>query len=135
MTDKKPIIYVPWITRGDLKIAPAVYFVFGDNAARRGLGGQAREMRGEPNALGVATKRRPTNEEDSFFSDECETDFIILSSDLMTVVGLWNAGHQIVAPTAGIGTERARLKEKAPKLYNLIIDTFRQMSGDDYPWS
>ena len=35
-------------------------FVFGDNDARRGLAGQA-VIRGEPNAIGLATKRSPSH--------------------------------------------------------------------------
>ena len=35
-------------------------FVFGDNDARRGLAGQA-AIRGEPNAIGLATKRSPSH--------------------------------------------------------------------------
>lgn len=129
-----PIIYVPLIFRGDLQIAPKVYFVFGDNLARKGYGGQAKEMRGEPNAIGIATKRLPSMDPEAFFSDGNPEDRIALMADLMKVVGLWSKGHQIVAPLMGLGTERARLKEKAPGLFKLIVDTFREMSDEKFPW-
>lgn len=130
-----PVIYLPLILRGDLQIAPGVYFVFGDNTARKGMGGQAKEMRGEPNAIGIATKRLPTMDPEAFFSDDSQEDRITVASDLLKVVGLWNAGHQIVAPLNGLGTERARLKEVAPGLFKMIVDTFRRMSGDNFPWN
>lgn len=130
----KPIIYIPLIFRGDLRIAPAVFFVFGDNLTRKGYGGQAKEMRGEPNTIGIATKRLPSMDPEAFFSDDNPEDRIALMSDLMRVVGLWNSGHQIVAPLMGLGTERARLKEKAPGLFQLIVDTFRSMSDEKFPW-
>jgi hypothetical protein len=53
------IIYQKYIKREDLRANPTVLYVFGDNEARTGLGGQAKEMRGEPNAVGIATKASP----------------------------------------------------------------------------
>jgi len=53
------VIYLPWIERSMLQADPEARFVFGDNAERWGLGGQAKEMRGEPNAIGVATLWSP----------------------------------------------------------------------------
>jgi hypothetical protein len=132
---RKPIIFLDHISRTDLKAHPDWFFIFGDNVQRTGRGGQAAEMRGEPNAVGVVTKRKPTMNPDAFFSDENDADRIALATDLMRVVGLWHAGYQIVAPKNGLGTERARLKEKAPKLFNNIIETFRAMSDENYPWA
>ena len=54
-----PVIYQKRICRDDLRRNPNAVYIFGDNEARTGLGGQAREMRGEPNAMGIATKRSP----------------------------------------------------------------------------
>lgn len=48
-----------------------MYFIylFGDNLLRKGLGGQAKEMRGEPNTLGIVSKKYPSNSLSSFYSD------------------------------------------------------------------
>lgn len=59
-----PVKYLAWITRDMLRKEPEARFVFGDNAYRKGFGGQAKEMRGEPNALGVATKWYPGKRND-----------------------------------------------------------------------
>jgi hypothetical protein len=53
------LIFQEWITRKDLRENPDKRYVFGDNVERRGYGGQAKEMRGEPNAIGVVTKWAP----------------------------------------------------------------------------
>lgn len=135
-SERKPIIYLDHITRDFLKQHPDSYFIFGDNLVRTGRGGQAAEMRGEPNAIGVATKRFPNNDETAFFSDSMsERDHRFVKRDLMGVIGLWMLGVQIYASKHGLGTERAELKTRAPKLYNMIVDTFREMSDKEtFPW-
>ena len=45
------------ITRDKIKENPDVLYLFGDNLLRKGLGGQAKEMRGEPNTLGIVSKK------------------------------------------------------------------------------
>lgn len=47
------VVFKEWITPADLREFPRSIFVFGDNVARRGLGGLAGVCRGKPNALGV----------------------------------------------------------------------------------
>ena len=46
-------------TPGLLRSMPEKIFVFGDNLLQRGTKGQA-AIRGEPNAVGVPTKRAPS---------------------------------------------------------------------------
>jgi len=53
-TEVMPILYQDQIKRDDLRAHPDRIYLFGDNVARQGRGGQAKEMRGEPNALGIA---------------------------------------------------------------------------------
>ena len=45
------------ITRDKIKENPDVLYLFGDKLLRKGLGGQAKEMRGEPNTLGIVSKK------------------------------------------------------------------------------
>ena len=101
-----------------LRDEPDTLFVFGDNMQRVGLGGQAAEMRGEPNAVGIPTKKYPSMEPSGFLSDldlaswriECEHE----------IRRLKNHEGKIVWPKAGIGTGRARLNSKAPKIMKAI---------------
>ncbi len=51
------LLYIKKYTRAYIRAHPDWLFVFGDNMMRRGFGGQAAEARGEPNAIGIATKR------------------------------------------------------------------------------
>ena len=112
-----------FITRNMVQAAPKTLFVFGDNMARQGFGGQAREMRGEPNSVGIPTKRRPSMTETSFFVDtsECTREFLRETYDdyLRLVFHALYGGH-IVWPRDGIGTGLAELEQRAPKIYTLI---------------
>ncbi len=110
--------YRRYITRDMLKAEPEKLFVFGDNIQRRGCGGQAKEMRGEPNAVGIPTKRFPSMSETAFFTDiilpywieSCKRDLIKLLVFDGTVV--W--------PEAGIGTGLAQLEKRAPLIWRAI---------------
>lgn len=123
------------IYRSDLQANPNVLYVFGDNLDRVGMGGQAGEMRGEPNAFGIATKRAISHgyPQDYFF-DTQEDSFKILKSEFerlhkelsnvyATRLGMpskfkrWKA---IVVPSDGLGTGLSRLPETAPKLLAYI---------------
>lgn len=64
------IEYRKFITRQMLRDEPEKLFVFGDNFGRVGFGGQAKEMRGEPNAVGVLTKRFPSMVHAAFLTDD-----------------------------------------------------------------
>lgn len=110
-----------FVTRDMLRAAPDTLFVFGDNMKERGLGGQAREMRGEPNAIGIPTKWRPSNDIDAFFID----------TDMPAVQGLIDErfsrieahlikGGEVIWPSAGIGTGLADLRSRAPRIYAYI---------------
>lgn len=111
------------IFRSDLKANPDVLYVFGDNLERQGLGGQAKEMRGEVNSFGVATKRAIThgNRLDYFYDSDddakltVEKDFNDLKSVLSS--GPYKA---VIVPADGIGTGLALLHENAPKLLEYI---------------
>ena len=103
------------ITREMVRAAPAVLFVFGDNMQERGMGGQAREMRGEPNAVGIPTKWKPECGEDAYFGngdgnafwEKALPRFRRLKEHL-------EAGGEVVWPTNGIGSGLADLPARAP---------------------
>ena len=113
-----PIIYQKWITRVDLQANPSILYVFGDNVQRKGMGGQAKEMRGEPNAVGIATKWKPTISTDAFFSDQdIEEIQDIQSNDLLPVLKHLQAKGTVIWPLDGIGTGLSKLPEQAPKVW------------------
>lgn len=105
-----------WIERADLRNNPDVYFLFGDNTVRQGMGGQAGAMRGEPNAIGIATKMTPTSGSNAFFSDDdLEANCRIIAKDFRKAFQMRDQGHMIVIPADGLGTGLSELPQRAPK--------------------
>lgn len=115
------LTYIKFITRDMLRSQTDTLFVFGDNMARVGLGGQAREMRGEPNAVGIPTKWSPGNLEKDFFSDE-DYDQICkeLTKDLHKLMAHALRHGKIVWPADDIGTGLAELPTRAPKIWAFL---------------
>jgi len=116
-----PVVKQKWITRDDLKRNPDHLFAFGDNMARRGLGGQAKEMRGEPNAVGVPTKWEPTMYPSGFFS-EADLEKVKPSIDkaFEQLRAHLARGGTVVLPRDGLGTGLAALDGRAPSIVALI---------------
>lgn len=112
------------ITRDKVKENPDVLYLFGDNLLRKGLGGQAKEMRGEPNALGILSKKYPSNKAESFFTDD---DFYVwlayFSADIKNLTEKINSGkyRALVIPPIGIGL--ADLPNKAPRIWKYLKTT------------
>ena len=110
-----------FITRSMLKENPDTLFVFGDNMIGKGFGGQAKEMRGEPNAVGIPTKLLPGTSGADYFSDE-DFDRAKTKIEAAFVRLFAHAAHggEIVWPADGIGTGLAKLPRRAPKIWKLI---------------
>lgn len=109
------------ITRSIIKANPNKLFVFGDNNIRKGLGGQAKEARGEPNAYGISTKKIPSNAEDSFMTDsELEENKAIIRDDVNKIITAWKSGKYIKIVLPPIGTGMAKLPEKAPQTWAFL---------------
>lgn len=113
------------IYRSDLELNPHVLYVFGDNDQGVGRGGQAKEMRGEPNSFGIPTKKGPGRKPDCYYTDDeydanikkIEFAFKILEQEL-------ERGTLVVWPTEGIGTGLANLKDNAPRIAAYIEERF-----------
>ena len=114
----------PLITRQMLRNEPDKIFLFGDNLLKVGLGGQAAEMRGEPNAIGIPTKRAPSMSPESFFSDDDYIDNIRAIDD---AIGSIPPGKIIVLPQYGLGTGRAKLQQKAPRTYAYLQNKLNEI--------
>lgn len=111
------IEYQHFITRKDCRENPDKIYLFGDNLQRKGLGGQAKEMRGEPNAIGIPTKKKPSNTSTSFFTDdEFEANCQAIDAAFVQIPN----GRTIVIPSAGLGTGLANLEQRAPKTFEYL---------------
>lgn len=97
-------------------------FLFGDNLERRGYGGQAAAMRGEPNAIGIPTKKSPSYKPGAFFTDlEFEQNKDVIDAAFAEVTrAVTDSIRAIVIPSKGLGTGRAQLNTKAPLTFAYI---------------
>jgi len=117
----KQIIYQKFIQRSDLLKFRKVIYVFGDNDCRKGYGGQAKEMRGESNSIGIRVKKRPSNDITAYYTDKEYKDNIKkINEDFARVKLCIEWANVIVIPSDGIGTGLARLEEFAPKTLKYI---------------
>ena len=108
-----------FITREYVRANRNKLFLFGDNLEHRGLGGQAAAMRGEPNAIGVPTKKSPSYKDDAFFSDdEFEQNRTAIDAAFVEVTNaITDSIRVIVIPSDGLGTGRAQLNRRAPRTF------------------
>jgi hypothetical protein len=127
-----PVLFMSSITREFVRSHQTWFFVFGDNLVKKGLGGQAREMRGEPNAVGIATKRSPSMNSDAFFSDSdihnvivmdaIKDSFRILESHLLS-------GGVVVIHKNGVGGGLANLPVNAPLIDKFIKSSIERLAN------
>lgn len=112
------IEYREYINRSMLVNEHTKLFVFGDNLVRRGYGGQAKEMRGEPNAVGIPTKRFPNKNKEAYLNDSDFMDWALESG--FNICRLFEHNGIIVWPANGIGTGLAELKIRSMRIWNTI---------------
>jgi hypothetical protein len=106
------------ITRQMLRDEPSTLWVFSDNLIGRGLIGQAYEMRGEPNAVGIPTKRLPALDPVAYFDDADMGVFLATAAEpLHRLLVHLRTGGVVVWPAAGIGTGLADLERRAPQVW------------------
>lgn len=112
-----PLILQSRIYRSDLRANPDALYVFGDNEDRWGFGGQAAEMRGEHNAIGVATLKAPG----AFWSDDAsEHQCNVLDEDMAPVFRALREGRVVVFPLDGIGSGLADLERRSPTTWSYL---------------
>jgi len=117
-------------TRFVIRARPTWLYVFGDNMKRRGLGGQAKEARGEPNAIGIPTKWAPgTRGVDYFTSGDLYAVKDILDQAFEKLEAHLAAGGCVVWPADGIGTGLAELPTRAPKIHAYIEERLRRLEN------
>lgn len=133
-----PLEFRRMINRKMLRNEPEKIFVFGDNVERTGYGGQAREMRGEPNSFGIVTKLKPEMTEDSYFQKENEEHIHLVQADLYKLIDHLDSNKVVVVPFHGIGTGLAELPTRAPDIHKMIIKSFhwyyQNYGGEECPW-
>ncbi len=133
------ILFGGWYNSELCRVHPEKVFVFGDNLRRFGKGGQA-IIRDEPNAFGVATKRKPAMTASSFFAEDCDEDMDAVLDDIHALWMKLKEGATVVVPVnkhhrVSLGLERAELPLRAPSIYAMIQTQVAEMMasyGDRY---
>lgn len=112
------------IHRQDLRENRKVLYLFGDNEMRRGLGGQAGAMRGEPNAHGIATLLAPGR----FWSDaDAERQCRVLNQDFARPLAALSHGEIVVYPMDGVGTGLSQLEKESPLTFAYLKELVAKM--------
>lgn len=128
-----------FITREYVRSNRDKLFLFGDNLERRGFGGQAAAMRGEPNTVGIPTKKSPNNRNEAFFTDrELEQNKAAIDAAFAEISrSASDSIRVIVVPFAGLGTGRAQLRKRAPQTFAYPQRKLTELSSpeDLHPFS
>lgn len=105
-------------------------FLFGDNLAGMGFGGQAAAMRGEPNCVGIPTKKFPSSRDGAFFTDlEFEQNKAAIDYAFDVLFHKISKAEQIIViPADGLGTGRAQLESRAPLTFAYLQKCLRALS-------
>lgn len=118
------IIQSQWYTKEQVMAEQDKVFVFGDNLARKGTGGQALACRGQPNTIGIVTKWDEKRNPGSYMYDTTlEINKSVIMQDFEKIFAIMrnkDDKRTIVLPADGLGTGLANLKENAPLTLQFI---------------
>lgn len=109
-------------------------FLFGDNTNDRTNTHYVPSMtqaviRGLPNAIGIDTKKNRGTGESSYFTDE---DFDTFKAQVDNAIQqALDSGKTIVIPEGGIGTGKAQLQQRAPKLFNYLQEQLNRLQQEE----
>lgn len=119
-------------SRSDVEKQTDKVFLFGDNTNDRLNTHHVPSMtqaviRGLPNAIGIDTKKNRGMSADSYFTDADFDTFKAQVDDALQKA--IDSGKIIVIPEGGIGTGRAMLKQKAPKLFKYLQEQLNKIQN------
>lgn len=107
-------------TVDDVKNNPKKLFVFGDNNARIGKGGQA-IIRDLPNSIGLRTKKGPSNKPAAFYNDsEYEHNINLIREDILKIKYVSKDYQSIVLSDGGYGTGLSDLERVSPQTFETL---------------
>ena len=118
-------------SRKDVENNPDKVFLFGDNFedAETGYVPSSTQavIRGLPNAIGISTKNDRGTKESSYLTD---ADFNTFKQRVdEQIQKAKESGKTIVIPEDGIGTGKAQLKERAPKLFEYLQQELNKLKN------
>lgn len=108
---------------------PQTIWVFGDNLKRRGTAGLAC-IRKCPNAVGLVTKTSPARYSEAYLCDDDLQQVMDNNEPALTLITKHlNEGKLVNWPGAGIGTGRAELHLRAPKIALYYKELFDELDS------
>ena len=122
----KAVIYQGNFTRQDIKNRVDLVMLFGDNiedsiteyipTATQAV------IRGLPNAVGIPTKKNRGTKDSSYFTDNDFEEFVkLVNKAINKAIKIAKENDaKIAIPSSGIGTGKAQLEERAPKLFRYL---------------
>lgn len=118
-----------FITRTEVRTNRNKLYVFGDNLLKIGYGGQAKEMRGEWNTIGIPTKKSPHE----FFSDNDYDRVAPLIKLKFEEIWYYLRQYEyiVVIPSDGIGTGLADLPNKAPRIWAVVEHNLKNLGWEN----
>lgn len=120
------------VTREYIKANRGTLFVFGDNDLRTGLGGMAKECRGESNTRGIRTKKKPSTTPDSYYTDdEFNENCRKIDEDIRSIISYFDTCTYIrVFIPNRIGGGLAKLDKSAPRTYEYLCNAILKLIND-----
>lgn len=117
------------ITREDVRKERDKVFLFGDNILQIGKGGQAEAMRGEFNAIGIPTKKKPAVHDKAYFTDDeypinvqyIDAAFSSIPDNSIVVVPVFIGGE------ISIGRGYASMPDRCPQTYDYLCLKFERL--------
>ncbi|AGF85375.1 hypothetical protein QJ854_gp407 [Moumouvirus goulette] len=118
----KTLVFNGYWTEKDVINFPNGLFVYGDNDVNFGKGGQA-IIRDLNNTIGLPTKKYPTNNKNSFYTDnEYEENINKINKAIVNIIIRSKNYDYVIFPRDGFGTGLSKLPEKAPKTFKYICE-------------
>ncbi|QGR53908.1 hypothetical protein [Moumouvirus maliensis] len=118
----KILIFNGFWTEKDVLNFPRGLFVYGDNDAQFGKGGQA-IIRDLSNTIGLSTKKYPTHDKNSYYTDkEYEQNIVKINKGIQNIITKSKKYDYVVLPRDGFGTGLSKLPEKAPKTFKYLCE-------------
>jgi len=87
-------------------------------------------MRGEPNAVGIRTKKAPGTDADVYWSDKTfDQNCAKIEEDLGRAKAHLRRGGILVLPIDGIGTGYAQMERRCPRTFNVLQQSLASLES------
>ncbi len=132
-----PVFDIPMVTRDRVRAGKLFLFAFDDDEMRLTESGLAGQCRGEPNAIGIRTRRGPGIDVAVAWRDEeLVRNQAKLDDDFAILISWVEAGGPVFLPKAGLGMLQPRLVDTAPRTFLFLQKKVKELrAAAAQPWS